>query len=98
MSKIDVNAYTSMIHSDVFQQLIIEVSAELQDYVSQFDSEKTLVSAARAHDRRSGGEFVLAALITKPTTDSVLAAQQQELPEPDFNSAAILNSELFPQA
>ena len=87
--------YTAILQSDTFQTLIKLAQAELMNHVHEFDSEKTIVSAARAHDRRCGGELVLNFLVTQPTTADVTRREANEL-EPDFGAEELREEELHP--
>ena len=90
-----MNKYAPLQKSDLFKELVNKTGDALRLYAESFDQAGTQESAARAYDRRGGGEFVMRYLLSTVNKEDkrrlVLADE-----EPNFNADEIRKAILDP--
>ena len=92
----DIKAYTTLLNSQVFQELLAGALLDLKKHADTYDTAKTVESAARAYDRRGGGERVLNFLTSQATSDAATRVSLDTL-DPTFGSEEIYRKVLDPR-
>lgn len=92
----DLKSYNQLLASPTFQELLAMATADIKSYAATFDRAGTMESAARAYDRREGGEHALMFLISQ---GKALEGKGPGLAgvEPTFESDEIRARELDPR-
>ena len=88
-----MQAYTRWVISETTKEVLLRAQATLMNEAHAL-GDVSLISAAKAHWFRKGGEVILNYLTTQPTVGARSNAPTDDL-EPDYGAEDIVNADLF---